>query len=192
MLSFLKQWIISIAAIVVFMALVELILPSNNFKKYAKFVMGLIVIVMIMSPIFKLFSRNTDASAVIASYSEVLNENSSKPDADSINNSINQKTIDTFKQNLKESIQKQLLDDSGKTYTVAGIDLNEDPKSSKYLSIKSISIKLMPENTSIKPVEKVVIGSNSSTDIPAEKDKKVIEILKTKYDIDPSSVKFIK
>ena len=43
MIGELRNWIISICTAVIFITAVEMIMPNNSFKKYAKFVLGLIL-----------------------------------------------------------------------------------------------------------------------------------------------------
>jgi stage III sporulation protein AF len=192
MLSFLKEWIISVAAMIIFMVLIDLILPSNNFRKYAKFVTGLIVIVTILSPVFKLFDKNIDAATVISDYTESFNKTSSEIDRNKIQSNVKKQTIDVFKSNLKKSIEKEIYNELGKKYSVSEICIIEDSLSLNFGDIKNITLKKESEDKVVKPVEKIVIGNSKTEDKQAPRDTKVIEVLKNKYNIDPSSVKFIK
>jgi stage III sporulation protein AF len=192
MLSFLKEWIISVAAMIIFMVLIDLILPSNNFRKYAKFVTGLIVIVTILSPVFKLFDKNIDAATVISDYTESFNKTSSEIDRNKIQSNVKKQTIDVFKSNLKKSIEKEIYNELEKKYLVSEICIIEDSLSLNFGDIKNITLKRESEDKVVKPVEKIVIGNSKTEDKQAPRDTKVIEVLKNKYNIDPSSVKFIK
>jgi stage III sporulation protein AF len=192
MLSFLKEWIISVAAMIIFMVLIDLILPSNNFRKYAKFVTGLIVIVTILSPVFKLFDKNINAAAVISEYAESFNKSAVEIDKNKVQGNVQKQTIDVFKSNLKSSIEKEIYNVLGKKYTVSEISIIEDTSNMNFGDIKGVALKKVSDEKAVKPVEKIVIGSSKTENAEAPKDSKVIEMLGNKYNIDPSSVKFIK
>ena len=50
MIEGLKVWITSICTAIFFITAVEMILPDDSLKKYAKFVLGLILITVVISP----------------------------------------------------------------------------------------------------------------------------------------------
>ncbi|MCD3297735.1 stage III sporulation protein AF, partial [Clostridium botulinum] len=50
MIQSIRQWVISIATAIFFITAVEMILPNNSIKKYAKFVLGLILITVVINP----------------------------------------------------------------------------------------------------------------------------------------------
>ncbi|WML35311.1 stage III sporulation protein AF [Clostridium sp. OS1-26] len=60
MLQALREWLIGICTAVFFITAVEIILPDNSLKKYAKFVLGLILITVFINPLIKVFDRNFD------------------------------------------------------------------------------------------------------------------------------------
>lgn len=49
-----NQWISSIVAVVILATLLDMVLPNGNLKKYTKFFIGLITILVILQPIIKL------------------------------------------------------------------------------------------------------------------------------------------
>ena len=50
-MEILKDWISDICVSILFMTAVELVLPENSIKKYSKFVLGLIFIVVVINHI---------------------------------------------------------------------------------------------------------------------------------------------
>lgn len=49
-----NQWISNIVAVVILATLLDMVLPNGNLKKYTKFFIGLITILVILQPIIKL------------------------------------------------------------------------------------------------------------------------------------------
>lgn len=190
MISGIKIWLTSVLTTVLFMVIVDMILPSNNIKKYAKFVTGLIVIVTILSPVFKLFNRETNIQESISRYAKEMDDYKSGVNINEVQKQMNKKTIDAFKDNLKKVIENSIYDETGKKYTVSRLDMVEDVSNMDFSNIKNIEIKKVYGDSDIKPVDTVVISEKKTDYGPA--DKKVLELLGSKFNIKSSSVKFVK
>ncbi len=63
LIELLKVWVTNITIAIFFITAVEMILPDNSMKKYAKFVLGLLLIVVIINPIIKIFDKDFNISA---------------------------------------------------------------------------------------------------------------------------------
>lgn len=192
MMEFLKGYIISVTVMILFLAFIDLILPDNNLKKYAKFVTGLIVIITILSPIFKFFDRKSEIETYILNYENDLNVATLNLNKKDIQNKMKLQTEQIFKEKLKESIEKDLYDSTKKRYKVIKIDVEEGIGDSIYAfgNIKYIELKL-DDDSLIKTVDKVVIDQNYKNQDEI-KDKEVIIVLQKKYNIEPSYIKIVK
>jgi len=58
--EFLETFIFSITIGILFITIIDLVLPNNNTKKYINMVCGLILMMLIFSPIVRLFSKAKD------------------------------------------------------------------------------------------------------------------------------------
>lgn len=65
MIDWLTNWLKEIILIVLLASFVDLLLPKSNIQKYARFILGLLIILTIISPIFELFSDNYSVSTFI-------------------------------------------------------------------------------------------------------------------------------
>lgn len=54
MLELLKEWAVTLAGIVVFGSMCEVILPEGNFQKYVRLAVGMLLILALVSPVPKL------------------------------------------------------------------------------------------------------------------------------------------
>jgi len=59
-LSFLTEWITSIVLFILFAIVIDLLLPNSSMQKYAKMVVSLLLIVVMLNPIFALFRADPD------------------------------------------------------------------------------------------------------------------------------------
>jgi stage III sporulation protein AF len=192
MFEFLRSWITGVVGMVIFMTVIDLILPQNNgFKKYVSLVTGLIVVITILTPVFKLLDRNNDVQATIAKYTEDFGKRQSELDKNKIDQDINKRTMQVFKQNLKASLESEIYKSTGKRYEISSIEVVEDSNSLDYGSIRVLELKKGYADGAVKPVDSVIIGGNVSQEKEI-KDEKVVSFLKDKFNVNPSAVKFIK
>lgn len=192
MINFLKSWITTIVTLIIFLTLAELILPENSIKKYSKFVIGVIVILNILVPVFKLFDKSFNLEANISvfekKYEPILNN---KENASQLQNKMKETTINEFKEKLKENIEKDVLKNTGKKISVKRIDVNTQFGSDEFGSINYIELK-KEDSSDIKPVEKVVIGNNNSNNIYENKDKDIVNYITKSYRISEENIVFVK
>lgn len=83
-MSFLTEWLTTIVLFILFAIVIDMLLPSSSMQKYAKMVVSLLLIVVMLTPIFKLFK--TDPEVIF----EYLTKNGQSESAD-IKNQINSK-----------------------------------------------------------------------------------------------------
>lgn len=191
-----RQWIIGIVVTIIFMSIVDLILPENSFRKYAKLATGLIVIIAILSPVFKLFKGGITIEQYIESYSDSLTMGSGV-DTSQVEAMVDKETLTVFKENLKDKIEGSVLSNLDKTCKVTDIEIDEDTKSKSFGKILYMEIRVNNGMVdSIEPVDKVIIGGgqekNSEDDLKAERDDEILKLLKDSFGVDASTVKFLK
>jgi stage III sporulation protein AF len=195
MIAAIKEWIIGIVVTIIFMSIVDLVLPDNSFKKYAKIATGLIVIIAILSPVFKLFKGGISIERYIEGYTASLSLDKGV-DTSQVDAMVDKETIRLFKENLKEKIEGDILSQLKKTCQVTALKIDEDTSSKSfgkvlYLEIKSDVSKV--EN--IKPVERIVIGGEqpaAAAEAEGQRDKEILQLLSDRYEVESSVVKFIK
>ncbi|KIO62957.1 hypothetical protein B4064_0431 [Caldibacillus thermoamylovorans] len=59
-MEFLASWITNIILFILLAVIVELLLPQTGLQKYVKMVLGLLLIIIFLTPVFKLFSVDID------------------------------------------------------------------------------------------------------------------------------------
>ena len=66
MIEDLSYWVKNIIYIIFFIVFLEILLPNNSMRKYVKVVGGLLVMVVILSPLTKFINKEINLSDVIA------------------------------------------------------------------------------------------------------------------------------
>ena len=81
----LKNIVITLVTMLIFISAVELMAPNNKMKKYIKFILGLILISVILNPIIELISNGEkNVAGSIDSYEAVFSENKSELNDDTL------------------------------------------------------------------------------------------------------------
>lgn len=190
MIESIRQWIINISAIIIFITAVQLILPDNSLKKYAKYVLGLLVILVMINPILKFLNSDYSMEQYSTKAEEYFKSNNSKDDLEKYKKINEEKTLETFKSNLSKQCKEKL-----KTYYKKDdfkVDIAvEYNKESHNIIIKSISIGL--ESGNIKKIDPIVIGeqekqvTNHMED--KEKEVRIKEIVEKEFGLESNKIK---
>ncbi len=178
MIQSLKTWITTICTAVFFITAVEIILPDNDLKKYAKFVLGLILITVFMSPIIKLFDRNFDINTYTNNAIQVIDNKKSNSDFKQYKEKSINNTVEMFKLNLKDSCEKKLKEKYPDSNYKVQVDATYD-KDKEKIEIKDVKVGV--KDGAVEKIKTVKIGSSSKfvNNLDAENDKKSVDI--TKY-----------
>ncbi|AZB43535.1 stage III sporulation protein AF [Bacillus sp. FJAT-42376] len=126
-MSFLTSWITNILLFILLAIVIDLLLPNSSMQKYAKMVIGLMLIVIILNPVFNLFS--VDINKLISEFQ------------------INNLSQDEESKKLIES-QKKEIQASQRAYILEQMavqmkkDAGEDLEKSFHMNISSIDIHI--------------------------------------------------
>ncbi|MCB7153584.1 stage III sporulation protein AF [Bacillus stercoris] len=146
-MSFLTEWLTTIVLFILFAIVIDMLLPSSSMQKYAKMVVSLLLIVVMLTPIFKLFK--TDPEVIF----EYLTKNEQSESAD-IKNQINSKKIEIqasqrayileeMAVQLKKKAEERFSHDE---YKVGSIKLTAGEKVDSEKDIKTISVYMAPSS----------------------------------------------
>ncbi|MBU8806001.1 stage III sporulation protein AF [Bacillus subtilis] len=146
-MSFLTEWLTTIVLFILFAIVIDMLLPSSSMQKYAKMVVSLLLIVVMLTPIFKLFK--TDPEIIF----EYLTKNGQSESAD-IKNQINSKKIEIqasqrayileeMAVQLKKKAEERFSHDE---YKVGRIKLTVGEKVDSEEDIKTISVYMAPSS----------------------------------------------
>lgn len=158
MIETFKGWITNVCTAVFFITAVEMILPDNKIKKYAKFVLGLILITVLINPLVMYLNKGADISTYINQSNDIFTSGNIGMESQEYKNKSIDDTLNVFRQNLEKLCEEKLREKYAKgTYKVkAEVDYNE--KKEEFL-IKSISIGVNSGN--IEKVQKIEVKANS-------------------------------
>ena len=182
MMDLLRGWIISICSIVILISAIELIIPNNSFKKYAKFVYGLVLMVVIAEPILLLVGGINDNS--ISGYIDRAEQEFRAIVEDNAQEVYQNNYLDTTSKLFKENLEREcevMLERStyGKKFKV-DMDVVVDLANNN-ASIEKVDVGVY--DSGIKPIDQVVIGEPTSQNQPIPEEDEIKEILSNELQI---------
>ena len=170
---------------------VQVILPDNSLKKYCNCVLGLIVFVVMITPIVNFFNKDIAIDKLIEqSTFEVFSDESQVNYEGYRNNNMNT-TLKVFKEKLENQCAQDLSEEfKGEEFNV-NVDVTYDEANQNFI-INSMEVGV--NDGSVKRVEEVVIGGDKSVSASSQEEElseygaQVKAYISSNYDIDASKV----
>lgn len=161
-----KSFIITLISVLIIITAIEMIAPDNSLKKYLKFVLGIIIIAIIISPILSFFKKGEENieglinNYITSNYKEISNSE--------IKDEYTQKAI--FKKNLEKNCNELLKEKFEDMDFESTIDCEIDTYNIEY-SINSIEVRV--KDKKISKVEQIIIGKNDDSKEVSSKNEEV-------------------
>ncbi|NEZ46308.1 stage III sporulation protein AF [Clostridium niameyense] len=191
MLLWIKNWITNICVAVLFITAIEMILPNNSIKKYAKFVLGLILMMVILNPIIKLFHNDYDMAMYAQKASHSLEKIDYQKDFEDYKKKNNEETLKNFKMNLNNETKKKLEQKFPKNkYKVdTKVDYNYEKNT---IEIKSMKIGV--KDSKVEKVKKVNISKNikDGQEKECKGEEKIKDFIIKEFEISSNKIKVYK
>lgn len=146
----LRAFVGSIAAILIFTAFFEMLVPTGKFKKTLTLVCGFLILLTLINPVLKLFDIDTDK--IIAGYDSLITdtrnssykENGSNPDSEK--NDYSMMTLELYKGKLREIIEKTVMSteihNMAISKVITELNLTEDYLSPEFGKVEFVYLSL--------------------------------------------------
>lgn len=196
MITFIRTWAEGLIVAVIIAAILEMILPEGNNKKYIKMVIGVYILFVILSPIITKFSGGDISFEKV--YEEYFNTQNTIVTSSSIKENNFSSIEMIYLENLKKDITQRLL---SKGYTVDKLEVRADfSKEEEYGKIEKIEmiVNKKEEETKVENVNKVEIQISQNTiktdsqektpKLKTEEKKEIINLLIDNYGITKDAI----
>ena len=194
-MDLIKNFVIILVTLLIFISAIEIIAPDNSMKKYVKFVLGLILTAVILSPILSIvLDGETKLKDSIDKFQKQYSENEKK-------NQHNEQNVlkiqeKNFKENLSKNCESMLKKQFKDLDFSCDIDCDIDIKDEKFL-IKLVNVTIKDKNIKkIKKVEKVEINKqNKQEEKKKNKNsefKEVVDFISKEFQIDENKINIYK
>ncbi len=151
-MNFLYSWLQDLSILFIMISIIDLIMPKGSMKKYIDLIVGLMIIVVIITPFARL--RKENFSLDIEVYKE-LNDSSFEYMEQLIDEN-NRQVKDIYIDKVKNVIEYILSEDIG--YYIQDIHMDFEEKGGVYGDIRSIEIIIKHNGNRTKNVKGIDIG----------------------------------
>lgn len=185
MIDTLKVWVTNITIAIFFITAIEMILPDNNMKKYAKFVLGLMLIVVIINPIIKIFNKDFNFSSYSNKATSYMESTTAVTDVKKYKEINLVNTTNNFKENLEKQCITNLDEAYPEQQYNADIEIIYDDKNGVF-NIKKVEIGIVDKG--VKRINKIEINTKSvnaakGNILSGEQGDKIKRLLSNKFKI---------
>ena len=175
-IDFIKQWVINIVTLVLFIVMFEMLLPTGKMKKYVGLATGTILVIAIISPLMDLFGGDMDFTALQVINSNTLDRLQIEKDSELLEEEQMKQIVEVYRQKIIEQLEQNAQEVDGVEQAKADIIFNEDYNAKTFGEIKRayLQITSKTENSSderdssldaeaVARVEKVKVGEVKKT-----------------------------
>ena len=157
MLVFLKDWILNITALVLFLAVIEILMPSGRMKKYCGLVTGVILIIAIINPFLKLFNGNLNLEDIQISNSNTIDRLEIEKNSKLLKDEEMKQITEVYRKKIIRQLEDNAMKSKGVVEAKGDVIINEDYNSDTFGEVKRayLEITIAGENDEISPVVKV-------------------------------------
>ncbi|MFT4415631.1 stage III sporulation protein AF [Fredinandcohnia humi] len=201
-MSFIAEWITNIILFILLATIVDMLLPNSSMQKYVKMVTGLLLIVIILTPLFSILTSDfekTIATLKLSPSQEDKNiENLIEMKKKEIQASSNAYILERMQVQLKNLAEEELVQ---KEYDLSVqkvlLSIKDESKETVTLDdITSIKVVLSKETADpddipvVKPVEIDTSKQNETndTEMNIPNINKITSLLATKWEIDSEKI----
>jgi stage III sporulation protein AF len=195
-LGFLTEWITNIIVLVLLAGVIELLLPGNQFQSYIKMVIGLLILLAMLSPLFKLLNSDMDKVFQAMDLPAVAKENEIKNSIEKNKSEIQGAHRAYILEQMAVPMKKQVQEELKKTYELEIVDLQiqtdsgTEPLKLEDITGAKVVLAKHHEQAGISEVSEVDINISDAGN-QAEKNEvpeEIVHFLASQWQIDSQQV----
>lgn len=196
-MEFLKEWVTNIILFILLATVIDMLLPNTSMQKYTKMVTGLILIAIILTPIFKLISKDFETTlASIPSFQtpgEKNMKNSIEMKKKEIQASNHAYILETMAVQLKKGVKEELMKQYGLEIEKIDISMNDDSGLEFPDNLQKVTVLLKHPDKEVQTVEAIKpVKINTKTPLPSknsvENTEKIAAFLSGKWNVTQKTV----
>ncbi|HEX2946435.1 MAG TPA: stage III sporulation protein AF [Clostridia bacterium] len=146
MIDFIRQWVINIVTLVLFIVIVEMLLPGGKMKKYINLVTGTILIITIINPLIGLTGKKFDFIASQTKNSNLMGKNQIRKEGKNLEQAQLKQIIEVYRKNIIDQLEQNAEEIDGVKDARADVIINEDYQSQSFGEIKRAYLNIVAES----------------------------------------------
>ena len=164
-MGYIKNFIVTLVTTIIFITAIEIISPDKPIKKYIKFVLNLILVSVLLSPIVYLFTKGEgEIIDTIEKYEQYFYDGVDT----SSSNLITDERQEAFKENLNKNcnnmLEEQFSDKDFDCEVIGTLDLDS-------MTYKIDRVSVGVKDNKVKLIEKITIDTSKSTEAMSTTDE---------------------
>lgn len=175
MIDFVKQWVINIVTLVLFIVMFEMLLPTGKMKKVVGLVTGTILIISIITPLVGLLDKNIDFTALQTSNGDALDKMQVEKDSKLLEEEQMEQIVEVYRQKIIEQLEQNAKEVEGVEQVRADIIFNEDYNSKTFGEIKRAYLQITTNDGDTKEDGSSVQVSNNGGGDPTGEEERTIK-----------------
>jgi stage III sporulation protein AF len=161
-MEFLRSWVVNIVLTMIFVTIVEIMMPGGSTRKYIGLVIGLMVMFVIINPFLSLMAGDFDFNSSVLEASRAI----ALKDVDVKINRLEQGSRDgiirLYKSNLEEQVKKEIEDAGFASKVRAEVEIDGEYGTEGFGNITAIRVVILDSpkagpGEGIEKVEKIVV-----------------------------------
>lgn len=186
MMEFLKEWCLNIATLVIFIVILEMLLPSGRMKKMINLVSGLVLVIALINPVLGLMQKGIELKAYQMTNSNFIDKKEIMANSQVLKEEQIKQITNLYRNKIINQLEDLIKDIKGVSDVKADVIINEDYSDEKFGEIKRVYLELSlgeDEEKSkriepVKGIDKITIGKGKSLETKEVSDKNVDNELK--------------
>ena len=196
-MGFITEWVTNIILFILLATVIDMLLPNSSMQKYTKMVMGLLLIAIILTPIFKIISKDFEASLTSIPIQQTPEEKNMKNLIDlkkkEIQASQHAYILEEMAVQLKKDVKEELMEQYGLEIADIDVEMNTESDQAKPENLQKVMVLLTKPETGVKTVEAIKpIIINTDTPLPSQKPteeaKEIAAFLSHKWNVTEETV----
>lgn len=149
MLTFLREWALSLSGVAIFGSVCEVILPEGSFQKYIRLTVGMLLVLTLLTPMEQIFHIIPDAGELVAIHSRAYEEREEMEDREK------EAVLQIYRENLNQKLLTSLKQRLGEKKILLKCQIEED-NPENFGTIKEVQVFLYPEESyDIEEIQKI-------------------------------------
>jgi stage III sporulation protein AF len=140
-MEFMKTWITNITVVIVFTMLLDILIPNNDMKKFAKVIMGLLIVLVIIKPLLMVKNVGYQFESTLAQTAAYIDNSDQNKDG-SIEVFQNNTALGIYKQKLADKVTEivKSREDFEDRDVQVSVEIENDINKKEFGSIKAIDV----------------------------------------------------
>ena len=173
-MAFIREWVITIISVIIFVTFIEILIPNSNYKRYINVITGLLLIVVILTPLTKFINRQIDFEEEVLRIFNQLELSTAQNRINNIQYSNDEAVIELYKNKISQQVKSYI--ENNTEYIASEVFVEaEDKNSPQFGKITSLDITLREKTGNVKPADRTVeavqinvsVGENNNNTVEA-------------------------